>query len=117
MVNMKATGTISDMPKANGNRTGMADFISRAIDLEEEIAGEVTEMLILKAEIGLAINSLPTPELRTVLELRYLACNTWQEIADSMHFSVRYLHKLHARALAQIGTAISGVHGSSLAVH
>jgi hypothetical protein len=34
-----------------------------------------------------------------LLELRYLCFKTWEQIAVDLGYDLRYLHKLHSRAL------------------
>ena len=45
------------------------------------------------------IDSLPVPEYRTLLELRYLSGSKWEEIAEAMSMHVRWVYRMHGRAL------------------
>jgi hypothetical protein len=59
-------------------------------------------LLNLKHEIVTVINCVESPELQTLLELRYLCFKTWEQIAVALHFDLRWVHRLHNRALNEI---------------
>ena len=48
------------------------------------------------------IATLRDERYRSVLQLRYLCGYDWQEIADRLHFSLRWTHKLHGEALQEL---------------
>lgn len=39
---------------------------------------------------------------RSVMELRYLECMSWREVAQSLHFSHKHVFKLHGEALRRL---------------
>ncbi len=49
------------------------------------------------------IRSLSDPRMREVLSLRYLQGLPWEEIADRMYYSQRWVLKLHRAALIELG--------------
>ena len=96
----KATSTLSDTPcLGNGNKQKIESVIVKIIDLEHEIDEEIDRLVDLKQEIVSLIKHVKNPEYQTLLELRYLCFRTWEQIAVEMHYELRYLHKLHRRAL------------------
>ena len=50
-----------------------------------------------------AINEVEDARYRAVLELRYIACKTWEEIAEAMHYDVSWVGRLHGSALVALG--------------
>ena len=96
----KATATMSDMP-GGGSRNvyKMQDIIGKIIDLENEINADIDQLVDLKRDIVTIIKAVENPEYQTLLELRYLCFKTWEQIAVYMGYELRYLHKLHQRAL------------------
>lgn len=96
----KATATMSDMP-GGGSRNvyKMQDIIAKIIDLENEINADIDQLVDLKRDIVAIIKAVENPEYQTLLELRYLCFKTWEQIAVDMGYELRYLHKLHHRAL------------------
>lgn len=96
----KATSTLSDIPcSGNGNKQKMEGVIVKIIGLEHEIDEEIDRLVDLKQEIVSLIKKVKNPEYQTLLELRYLCFRTWEQIAVEMSYELRYLHKLHRRAL------------------
>ncbi len=96
----KCTSVITDMP-INPNRAtpSMADAIDRIIDLQAEINNDIDTLVNLKQEIVTAIKDITNLEYQTLLEKRYLCFLSWERIAVAMGYDLRYLHKLHSRAL------------------
>ena len=96
----KCTTTYSDMPHSpNRGSSRMEETIVKIIDLENSINEDIDKLVELKRIIHKIIASVREPELATLLELRYLSFKSWEQIAVTMDYSIRYIHKLHARAL------------------
>ena len=99
----KATATLPDMPfngTCNGHR--MEDFITKAMDLESEIYADLCRLIDTKRDIATVIQSVENPELQTILELRYLCSKTWEEISVTQRLDIRWIHRLHNKALAEV---------------
>ncbi len=99
----KCTATLTGMPR-NPNRgtSMMADAIAKIIDLQAEINRDIDRLVDLKRELVTVIRSVENAEYQTLLELRYLCFRTWEDIAASMNYGSRYVHIMHARALAAV---------------
>lgn len=98
----KATATISNTP-TSGSRDiqPMESIIVKIFALENEINADIDALVDLKREIVGVIKSIENPEYQTLLELRYLCFFSWEKVAVEMDYDLRYLHKLHGKALAQ----------------
>ncbi len=48
------------------------------------------------------INSLKDERYRSVLDLRYISCNTWPCVAALMNYEETWVMKLHAEALKEL---------------
>ena len=98
----KATSTLSDTPPCGSrNVQSMENVIVKIIDLENEINEDIDTLVDLKREIVGVINRIDNPEYQTLLELRYLCFYSWEKVAVEMEYDLRYLHKLHRKALEQ----------------
>ena len=64
-----------------------------------DITAEVQAYAALQRQLQTLIDSLPVPEDRTLLELRYLSGSKWEEIAEAMSMHVRWVYRMHGRAL------------------
>jgi 3-methyladenine DNA glycosylase/8-oxoguanine DNA glycosylase len=99
----KATATLSDMPRnpSRGHHR-MEDVIVKILGLESEINAEAERLVDLKREIVTVVDKVASTELRTLLELRYLCFKTWEQISVEMSYDIRWVHRLHNRALDEV---------------
>ena len=96
----KATSTLSDTPPSGSrNVQSMENVIVKIIDLENEINEDIDTLVDLKREIVGVIKRIDNPEYQTLLELRYLCFKSWEQIAVDMGYELRWLYRLHHRAL------------------
>lgn len=110
----KATTTLSDIPRSSSsNHHRMEDFIAKALDLESEINADLQHLIDLKHEVVTIIKCVESPELQTLLELRYLCFRTWEQIAVELYYDIRHVHRLHGRALNEVETIRRSCHEMS----
>lgn len=95
----KITPVLSDMPKAQSNGSKVADAAIKIADLQMELQKDLLDLIELKCEIENTIKTVSNPEAQVVLELRYLAFKTWQDIADIMGYQLRNVYIIHEKAL------------------
>ena len=100
----KATTTLSDVPQGKGSRNvhRMEDVIAKMVDLESDINADLCRLIDTKREIVTVIKCVELPELQTLLEMRYLCFKTWEQIAVELHFDLRWVHRLHNKALNEV---------------
>lgn len=76
---------------------------AKMIQMQQEINAEIDTLIDTKQDIRNVINQLTNPHYRALLEMRYLCFDTWEAIADALHYDVRWVHVLHGRALQEVG--------------
>ena len=97
---MKITPKLSDMPKNPSTAISpMENAICKMIDLESEIRELNRVLEIKKAEAVTYIFEIQNDEYQTLLMLRYLRLMSWEMISCEMHYSKRWLYKMHGTAL------------------
>ncbi len=77
----------------------VSEITNRVVDMERE---EIDRLEAEQMEIKSAINAVPDPQLRTLLELKYIHCLTLEEVAKRMRYSYSQICRLHGKALHQI---------------
>lgn len=103
----KATSTLTGMPRNSNRATStMADAVAKIIDLQAEINCDIDSLVDLKREIVSVIKSIEHLEYQTLLEKRYLCFLTWEQIAVDMHYSLRWVHIIHAKTLNLLDTKL-----------
>ena len=101
----KATSTLTGMPRNPNHATStMEDAIAKIIDLQAEINSDIDRLVDLKQEIADTIKAVENTEYQTILEKRYLCFQTWEQIAVDMGHDLRWLHRLHGKALDEVST-------------
>ena len=94
------TSVLTGMPRnPSGSTSRMADAVCKIVDLQAEINRDIDTLVDLKKEIMGVIKAVVNPEHQTLLEKRYLCFLSWEKIAVDMGYDLRYIHKLHTRAL------------------
>ena len=93
---MQATGrTDAIRVSGTGDRSKVEKYILELWDIHNELQQEMAILREKSRNTEMMIQQLPDERHRAVLELRYLCGLTWEEIADRLHFTVRWTHKLH----------------------
>jgi len=82
-------------------RSQMENAIMKLIDLEHEIDADIDRLVDLKREMASFIDKLENPYYSMLLELRYLGGRTWENVADIMDYDVRWIYRLHGKALKE----------------
>ena len=98
-------GALSQIGVVTGTKTQspMADWIDKAIDLANDISGEVNALRAERRLICGIVDRMPNPKYKQVLELRYFSPYPvkWEDIAEQMGVDVRHVYRLHGEALVQ----------------
>ena len=77
----------------------------KMLEIEDEINREIDYLQEVRKEVKSAISGVEDDTLRTLLEYRYLDGLTWEQIAGKMHFSERWVYKLHKKALKKVNSS------------
>lgn len=103
----RCTVRLSDMPR-NPNRGGsrMADAVEKIVDLEEDIKGDISELVALKREIMTTISKLHDIQQQLLLEKRYLCYMKWEDIAADLGVSLQHTYRIHGHALQEIESVL-----------
>lgn len=95
-----------DSSGGGGNADRMPDTVSKIIEYEKK-AEELKAIYIAKyIEIEKVIASVEDPVLREVLERRYLLYDKWESIAGAMNRDLRWIYRLHGKALETVKNII-----------
>ena len=94
------SSNISGMPR--GGAVDWTVTADRVIELEQRYNEKIREMCRLKQAAQDAIDLVEEARLRELLELYYLDGYTWEQVAETMHLDLRWVYRLHGRALMRI---------------
>ena len=85
----------------------MEETVVKIIDLENEIDRDIDALVNLKREIMRVVNRIEPAEYRTILEMRYLQFKKWEQIALLMSTDLRWVYRMHGRALNEVQKIIN----------
>lgn len=88
---------LTGMPR--GGSYDWTTTAAKVADIDRAICEEIGELCRIKREVNAAIDAVEDAKYRRVLELRYRNYMTWEQIAQEMHFELRWVYELHGRAL------------------
>ncbi|MGI5949719.1 sigma factor-like helix-turn-helix DNA-binding protein [Peptoniphilus sp.] len=96
---VKAIGFKDDKVSPTNKVTNpQEELILRIVDLETSLQKDIINLFRLKCKARTAISKVAGIE-RVVLEMRYLECMEWKEIAHRLNYSLRAVYKIHGQAL------------------
>ncbi|MCI8514118.1 MAG: hypothetical protein HFI93_05750 [Lachnospiraceae bacterium] len=89
------------MPKGSGFHD-LSDYAARLDGLEREWQAKKWEAVDRYHRVMTDILAISDETERRLLQYRYINGYTWEQIADSMMYSYRWILKLHGRALEHL---------------
>lgn len=74
----------------------------KVVELEEEIASDIMRLVEITKDIESRIRLVDSVECRTILEMRYLAFMSWDEITSRMGYGSNWVYQKHREALRRV---------------
>lgn len=98
----RTTTVLSSQPKGTSGTNRTEYCVLKIWELEREVNEDIDRLIDLKREIQDAIGLLTDDKYKLLLEYRYLCGNTWEQIAEKMRIDLRWVYRMHGRALQEI---------------
>lgn len=101
---MTSVGIDYSRIKVQTSRTNdrWADIIDRLIELHESTIAQMEETLTQRQKIAELIDSIHEPQEHEILFRRWIKGESMEGIAAAMHHDVRWIYRLHKRALKEL---------------
>ena len=84
----------------------LENIMSKIVDLDREIDEDIDALVDFKAEVWEKLDKIADERYKRILWLRYADRKTWRYIALELNFTIRYIHKMHLKALAELDKII-----------
>lgn len=99
----RATGRM-DALRVSGTsqRSKVETYVLELVEAQAKIEEEIHHLLEWTQEAEALIAQLEDSRMQDVLRMRYLCALDWEEVAQRQHYTLRWVHKLHREALAQL---------------
>lgn len=75
--------------------------IIKIVDYEQEINKDIDKLIDMKNKARTQINKI-NGICGTVLEMRYLECMRWEEVAYRLCYSIQSIYRIHGEALLKL---------------
>lgn len=92
--------SITGMPR--GGAGDWTDTVDHLIVLEQRLNARVREMCQIKARAIDMIDRVDDGRFRELLDCYYIKGMTWEQVAHEMHLDLRWVYRLHGRALRAV---------------
>ena len=96
----RGVGQLTGLPRGGGH--DWTDTAIRVADLTARIGEEIRALCAIKREVSEAIDQVEDKRAREVLTLRYRNYMTWDQIAEDLHYTDRWVFILHCRGLKRV---------------
>ena len=100
---------ITGLPRGGGS--DWTETADRLIELERRVNSRTRELVRWKLAAMDAIDMVEEANLREVLELYYIDGYTWEQVAQRMGVDLRWVYRLHGRALLRVKVPEGVEHG------
>ena len=108
-VMIKTSSFQTDKVQESGT-SNFDDKYMKFIEVSEDINEQVDELFNLRLRVSNEIDRLEKPEHRILLRMRYINLKTFEEIAVSMRYDIRQVHRLHGNALQAFSERVTKCH-------
>lgn len=101
--------------KIQSNHLATLDEIVDKLDSQIEKVNAAWDELIDRRDMAKAlINMVEDESIRCVLYRYYILIQTWEQIAVEMNYTIRWVYKLHGKALQDLEKEFTKIHYNSL---
>lgn len=101
--------------KIQSNHLATLDEIVDKLDSQIEKVNAAWGELIDRRDMAKAlINTVEDESIRCVLYRYYILIQTWEQIAVEMNYTIRWVYKLHGKALQDLEKEFTKIHYNSL---
>ena len=83
----------------NSSTSDMMSTVDKIVDMQAVINAEIDRLVNLKEEARSKINQLKDTRYVSLLTDYYINCKTWEQVAEDMEYDLRWVYRLHSRAL------------------
>lgn len=101
--------TSNTSPKVQSTQDRTETIIAH-IEKQKQFEREWDNLIKERETFDKVLTSMDSRILATIIWARYIKCETWEEIAVRLKTNIRWVHRLHGRALCQFGNIYKTSH-------
>ncbi len=97
----KITPSLTERVQGGDMGDKVADTVIKLVELDKQIQEDIDKMVDLKKEATENINKIQDSRCRIVLSMYYLSNLTFEEIAENIHYSYRWVRRIHKKGIKE----------------
>lgn len=99
----QATGTTDySKDRVQSNPSNRLETLTiKVIEMQKEINADIDELIDMQDKARKCIKELKG-KYNLIMELRYMECLEWNDVAKRSHYSIDHVYKIHGQALLQL---------------
>lgn len=109
MYSIGGGGMGGERVQTSRNNDKFGTLYGRIDEKERQIDEKIIKLVEFKLKVSGEINGLDDARYINLLYMRYIDSCSWDEIAEDMEYSTRYILKLHGEALTAFEEKYSGM--------
>ena len=99
----KVNREINELKQAKDNAKQIADENSKEYkEYSKLLFKRIDELLEINKQTVEAVSKMDDILLRTVFTARYINCKTWEEIADDLELTIRWVYRLRKKGIEEL---------------
>ncbi len=97
------SGKMTNEKVQSSNRSDtVANAVIKIIQLEQEINKDIDRLIDLKKEVRDIVEKVESDNEKLLLRLRYIEYLSWEEVAEKMNYSLRWVYKLNKKIFSSL---------------
>lgn len=93
--------------QSSGSGGDFTKIIDKIILLQDKINEEIDLLVELKEQARTLIHRLTDERYKAVLTEYYLNHKTWEQVADCMNYDLRWVYRIHGKALKEFSKVLN----------
>lgn len=98
----RVTPLLSGMPGGASDGQSLPRAVEQIIQAQQKLAAQINVCGATRREIVAVIEQIKNPRDHEILRRRYLLGQTWEQVAEDMHYARQYLSGCHKRAISKM---------------
>lgn len=102
-----------DVVKSSGPVNTLEGTMSKILELEEVIDGQIDDLITMSREAVELIERMPDLDERNILTARYIQGKKWFAVSEELNFSISQVYKIHGQAILTFGKILLNIKNDS----
>lgn len=98
-----------DVVKSSGPVNTLEGTMSKILELEEVIDGQIDDLITMSREAVELIERMPDLDERNILTARYIQGKKWFAVSEELNFSISQVYKIHGQAILTFGKILLNI--------